>query len=220
VSTTLLDLPPTDPIERPWPPEQTEFSNVIPWPCRQRPLHGRPVAADITTYTHSSGIDSNTIILVITIRTGNSHIGGAPNVEAVGVLPLAVTGSVINGHASNSQSVCAVDADGLDGGVADMQVGDGRVGEVVGVEELGLRHAARATLAIPVLCTASVEDSPGRALDVDRLAADLQQWPSPRGIAPGSDSFEDDLSWPIQTAASVEGVLRRNLHSLWYHPRD
>ena len=101
--------------------------------------------------TYSPGIDSNAVILVITIRTGDNHIRRAPNVEAIGVLPLAVTGRVVNGHASNGQTVCTVDADRLDGRVLDVQVGDGRVGKVMGIEKLGLRHAARATLAIPVL---------------------------------------------------------------------
>lgn len=52
---------------------------------------------------------------------------------------------------SDGQPVRTIDADSLDRCVLDVQIGDGRVGKVMGVEELGLRHAARATLAIPVL---------------------------------------------------------------------
>lgn len=149
VSTTLLDRPPTDPMERPCPPEQTEFSKVIPWPYHQFPLQRR-LAPD-NVITHSAGIDSNTIVLVITGRTGNDHIRRTANVKAIGILPLAVTSSVINSHASNSQTIRTVDADGLDGRVLNMKVGYGRAGEVMRVEELGLRHASRAPLAIPVL---------------------------------------------------------------------
>lgn len=195
MSTTLLDRPPTDPIDRPCPPEQTEFSKVIPWPCHQFPLQRRSAPDNVVT--HSARIDSNTIILVVTSRTGNDHIRRTANVEAIGVLPLAVTSSVVNGHASNSQAIRTVDADGLDGRVLDVKVCDGRAGEVMGGEELWLRHAAGAPLAIPVLRPSSVEDRPGRTLNGDGLAPNLQEWPCPLGVAPGSGTLEDDLSWFI-----------------------
>lgn len=154
-----------------------------------------PRAPSTRECPHGSRINSNAVILVITIRTGNDNIGRAPNVEAVGVLALAVTGRVVDGHAGNGKPVRAVDTDGLDGRVLDVQVGDGRAGEVMRVEELGLRHAARTTLAVPVLGTTAVEDGAGCSLDGDGLALDLQERPVPLFIAPGCRALEDDLSW-------------------------
>ena len=153
-----------------------------------------PRATSTRECPHSSRVDSNAVILVITVRTGNDNIGRAPNVEAVGVLALAVTGRVVDGHVGNSKPVRAVDADGLDGRVLDVQVGDGRAGKVMRVKELGLRHAARTTLAVPVLGTTAVEDGAGCSLDGNGLALDLQERPVPFFVAPGCRALENDLS--------------------------
>lgn len=61
------------------------------------------------------------------------------------------------------------------------------------VEELGLGHAAGAALAVPVLGPAPIEDGPGRALDGDGLALDLQEGSGPFFVAPGCGTFENDL---------------------------
>lgn len=156
-----------------------------------------PGEASIKASTHSPRIDSNAVILIITVRTSDNNIGGAPDVEAVGVLALARSSRVVNGHASNGKAVRIVNADSLDGRVLDVQVGDGRVGEVMGVEELGFRHAAGASLAIPVLGPASIEDGPGRTLDGYGLALDLQERPGPLFIAPGCCALENNLSWSV-----------------------
>lgn len=154
--------------------------------------------AIIRCYTHGSRVDSDAVILIVTVRTGNDDIRRAPNVEAVGVLALAVSGRVVDGHAGDGEPVRAVDADGLDGRVLDMQVGDARgSGEVMRVEELGLRHAAGAALAVPVLGTAPVEDGTRCALDGDGLALDLQEGSGPFFVAPGCRALKDDLSWSV-----------------------
>lgn len=161
------------------------------------PLVHVPRATSTRECPHSSRVDSNAVILVITIRTRNDNIGRAPDVEAVGVLALAVTGRVVDGHVGNGKPVRAVDTDGLDGRILDVQVGDGRAGEVMRVKELGLRHAARATLAIPILGTTAVEDGTGCSLDGDGLALDLQERSVPLFVAPGCRALEDDLSWSV-----------------------
>lgn len=154
-----------------------------------------PRARSTSECPHSSRVNSDAVILVIAIRTGNNNIGRAPNVEAVGVLALAVTGRVVDSHAGNGKPVRTIDADGLDGRVLDVQVGDGRAGKVMRVKELGLRHAARATLAIPVLGTTTVEDGTGCSLDGNGLALDLQERSVPLFVTPGCRTLEDDLSW-------------------------
>lgn len=178
-----------------------------------------PREAKIRCYTHSSRVDSNAVILIVTVRTGNHNIRRASNVEAVGILSLAVTGRIVDGHVSDGKSVRAVDADGLDRSVLDVQVGDSRGGEVMRVEELGLRHAARATLAIPVLGPAAIEDGTGRALNGDGLALDLQEGPGPLFVAPGCGALENDLFMSgLDVRMRLKDVERR-LHLRWYHPR-
>lgn len=171
---------------------------MIPWPCYQFTVSRE---ANIRCDTHGSRVDSNAVILIITVRTGDHNIRRATNVETIGVLALAGPGRVVDGHAGDGKPVRAVDADGLDGRVLDVKVGDGRGGEVVRVEELGLRHAAGAALTVPVLGPAAVEDGPRRALDGDGLAPDLQEWTCPLFVAPGRGALEDNLSWTDQMLA-------------------
>lgn len=160
--------------------------------------------AIIRCYTYGSRVDSDAVILIVTVRTGDNNIRRTPNVEAVGVLALAVSGRVVDGHAGDGEPVRAVDADGLDGRVLDVQVGDTRgSGEVMRVEELRLRHAAGAALAVPVLGTAAVEDSTRCTLDGDGLALNLQEGTGPFFVAPGRRTFEDDLSWSVQMLACI-----------------
>lgn len=61
----------------------------------------------------------------------------------------------------------SVDVEGLDRRVLDVEVHDDRVGERVGVEELGLGFAAVAALAVPPGGTVAVDDVAGGALDLD-----------------------------------------------------
>lgn len=122
--------------------------------------------------SHSSGVDGNAVILIGTSRTSDDNIGRVPNIEAVGVLALAGTSRVVDSHAGDGKPTRTVDADGLDGRVLDVEVGDGRGGEAMRGEELGLRHTAGAALAVPVFGPASIENGPGCALDGNGLAAD------------------------------------------------
>lgn len=85
--------------------------------------------------TYRSRIDSNTVVLVIAFGPGDSDTGTLPDVEAVRVVAqlISVAGRVVDGHVGDGQVLAAVDADSLNRGVLDVQVGDGGGLEVVGL---------------------------------------------------------------------------------------
>lgn len=108
---------------------------------------------------------------------------------------LGTTVQTHNSHVRDGEPVATIDGHGLDGSVLDVQVGDGRAGQVVGVEELGLGLAAVAALAVPPPGAVGVEVRARGALDRDLLALDLEERAVPLFVAPGRLALEDDLSW-------------------------
>jgi hypothetical protein len=74
-----------------------------------------------------------------------------------------------------------------------VKVGDRRVSETVGVEELGLGDTTVGTLAVPPAGSIGVEVSTARTLDGDLGALDLQERAIPLLVAPGRLTLEDDL---------------------------
>lgn len=60
-------------------------------------------------------------------------------------------------------------------------------------EELGLRLAAVAALAVPPAGAVGVQRRPRRALHLDVLAGNLQQWTGPLLVTPGCLALEGDL---------------------------
>lgn len=105
-----------------------------------------------------------------------------------------VAGRVVDDHVGHGQALAAVDADGLDGRVPDVDVGDGgRAGQGVRGEELGLRLAAVAALAVPPARAVGVEQGPARPLDGDVLSLDLQERAGPFLVPPCRGPLKDDL---------------------------
>lgn len=104
-----------------------------------------------------------------------------------------ITGTVINCHAGNSQSVDTIYTDGLDGCVLNIKVGDRRRSEIVSSEELGLRLATVATLAIPPTGAVWVQNRAAGTLDGDTIALNLEQRARPLLVTPSSCTLENDL---------------------------
>lgn len=165
------------------------------------------IGSESSGSTYSSGVDSNAVILVVTLCPRDSHARAASNVKAVGVVAEVISIAVraVDSHVSDGQPVRAVDADGLNGRVLDVQVGDGAVRQIMGVEELGLRLAAVGALAVPPTGTVGVEVGPGGAFDGDLGALDLQQRAIPLFIAPSSLAFKDDLDTGYQQSQPPRG---------------
>ena len=105
-----------------------------------------------------------------------------------------VTGAVVDSHVGDSETLTTVNADSLDGGVLNVEIGDaGGTGQVVGVEELGLGLAAVGSLAVPPAGPLGVQLGAAGTLDSDILALDLQERTVPLLVTPGGLTLEDDL---------------------------
>jgi hypothetical protein len=85
-----------------------------------------------------TGVNSKAVVLVLDVGVGDVDTSGAANVESVGVVATVglVTGGVVNRDVVKGDLLGSVNGESLDGGVLDVQVGDGGRGHAVGVEEL------------------------------------------------------------------------------------
>lgn len=145
--------------------------------------------------TYGTRVDCNTVVLVVDSGTGDDHIAARTNIEAVGVVTASgVTSLVVDGHISDSQSITSVDADGLNGSVLNIEIGNGGRAEVVGVEELGLRHTTVTSLPIPPAGSIGVQLGATGTLDVDSSALDLEERTVPFLVSPSCLALEDNLS--------------------------
>lgn len=107
---------------------------------------------------------------------------------------LGVTGAIVDGHFVDSQTLAAVDADGLDGSVLDVKIVDLRfAGQLVGSEELRLGFTAIATLAVPPARTIGVQFGAAGTGDSDVLAANIEKRTLPFLVTPGGCALKDDL---------------------------
>jgi hypothetical protein len=80
-----------------------------------------------------------------------------------------------------------------------MEVGDGRVGQSMGVKEFGLGHAT-ITQTIPPRSTVAVKVSAAGPGDCNTCAADLKQWAVPFFEGPGGFALENDLFMKLALA--------------------
>ena len=132
--------------------------------------------------------------MIIHIGSSDHDIAARSDIEAISIMAsLGIASRVINGHISNSQAVRATNADGLNGRVLDVEISDGGVDKIMSIEELGLRLAAIASLAIPPAGTIGVQICTRGAFNSDPRALNLEQWADPFFVAPGGLAFEDDL---------------------------
>ena len=103
-------------------------------------------------------VDSQAVVLVLDIGVADGDIGTRANIEGIGVVTaLGITVRVVDGDLVEDQ-VVGLHTESLDRGVLDVQTGDGRVVQGVGVEELGLGLSAVGSLTVPPACSAAVDD--------------------------------------------------------------
>lgn len=88
--------------------------------------------------TCSSGVDGNAVVLVVHLCAINDDVGAGADIEAVGVVAktVSVTSRVVNGHVGDGESIAASNRDGLNRGVFDADISDGRVAQTVQGKEL------------------------------------------------------------------------------------
>jgi hypothetical protein len=103
-------------------------------------------------------VDSQAVVLVLDVGVADGDVGTLANVEGIGVVAaLGITVGVVDGDVVEDQ-VVGLHAESLDGGVLDVQAGDGRVLQLVGVEELGLVLAAVGSLGVPPSGSVTVDE--------------------------------------------------------------
>lgn len=106
---------------------------------------------------------------------------------------LSISGLVVDGHISDSESITSIDANSLNGGVLNVKVGDSRISKIMGVEELGLSHATVAAFAVPPTSTVGVEIGTTGTFDGDTSTGDLEEWAIPFLVSPSGLTLEDHL---------------------------
>ena len=143
--------------------------------------------------TYGTRVDGQAVVLVLDVGVADGDVGALTNIEGIGVVAsLSVTQAVVDGDVVEDQ-VVGLNTETLDGGVLDVESGDGRVVEGVGVEELGLLLSAVGSLAVPPAGTATVDDMAGFAGDVDVASGGADEGTSPLLVSEGGFALEDDL---------------------------
>ena len=108
-----------------------------------------------------------------------------------------VTVGVVDGDVVEDQ-VVGLNTEALDGGVLDVETGDGRVVQRVGVEELRLGLAAVGSLAVPPAGTATVDDMAGSTVDLDVLTGEADEGTLPLLVTEGGLTLEGDLGAALE----------------------
>lgn len=195
-------------------------------------LHGVVVAATngadgqaVATRAGTAGefnvlarVDGDAVILVLDCSTSDVHTVALADVEGVGVVAaIVITVRVVDGEVLEVQ-VVGLDADGLHRCVLDVQAGDLRVFQLVGVHELRLRLAAVRALAVPPARALTVNHGVfgGGDGDVGPLKADQRTLPFL--VAEGGGAFEGDLG-AVFDVGHVQRLTGRHLDVLQHDVR-
>lgn len=141
-----------------------------------------------------AGVDGKAVVLVLDVGAGDVDTSGRANIESISVVAtLGVTEGVVKGDISQLDVVAGVDAEGLDGGVLDVEALDLGVLHGVSVEELGLLLAAVGTLGIPPALTLAVDGVAGSTRDGETVTAEGDERTLPLLVAKGGLALEDDV---------------------------
>ena len=158
---------------------------------------GETVAARASTANEvdvGTRVDGEAVVLVLDVCVGDGDARRGADVEGIGVVAAVghIASRVIDGDVVKGEVGSTVDAEALDRGVLDIQVGDGGLLHGVGIEELGLGLAAVGALAVPPLGAIAVDDMSRCSLDGDLGARDGDQGTGPLLVAEGGGTLEDD----------------------------
>ena len=155
--------------------------------------------------TDLSGVDGNTVVLVVDLGAGDGNAGGRTDIKSISVVTaLAVTILVIKSELVDSKTINTVDAHSLNRSVLDIKIVNLGVSKLMSCKELGLCFSTVSSISIPIFLTTSIKHST-RALNSDLVSRDLHKRPLPLLVAPGSGSLEDDLGIVLELA-EVQGL--------------
>lgn len=158
-------------------------------------------------------VDGQAVVLVLDVgaadvdAVGLVHVEGVGVVAAVGVAVRVVDVDVLE------ERVGGLHGDGLHGGVLDVEAGDGRVLELVGVQELGLLLAAVGALAVPPARAVTVNEAALGHVDGDLLTLDADQGALPLLVLEGGGALEGD-GGAVVDLGQVEGLTGGHLDVL------
>lgn len=142
------------------PPEQTPPVKVISCskPAGKRKGSPKPLSQRVP---HRPGINSNAVILIVHVRTGNGNASTTANIECIRIRSaVGIVVGVVNHYLGQGQIGRAVDAENLDWRALDVDASDGGRLHAMGVEERGLGLAAVGALAVPPAAAVTVIEVP------------------------------------------------------------
>jgi len=153
-----------------------------------------------------TGVDGDTVVLVVDVGTSDGDTRGRTDVESIGVVALVVTvtSRVVDGDTAKSKLLRVVDGEDLNRRVLDLDVLDLGVGHLVGVEELGLGLATVGALAVPPSAALAVDDGTRSTNDGDLVTRDGNKRTAPLLVTKGSGTLEGDGGTCSQ-ASQVKG---------------
>ena len=108
-------------------------------------------------HANCSAVNSNTVILVVNIRSTDRNARAIADVKPICVGPKRIASGAINSDSSNCKVSATIDAEDLHRWVEDVDVGDGGRDQIMCLEELGLGLATVGALSIPPVCTVAVK---------------------------------------------------------------
>ena len=116
-----------------------------------------------------SGVDGNAVILVVDFGPRDGDIGAFPNVEAIGIgrKVIRIPVGVVHRDVRHGEIGGSINTEDLNRGILDVDTLDRGRGQVMGIEELGLRLAAIAALSIPPSAAVAIQDRTTLAFDGD-----------------------------------------------------
>ena len=160
-------------------------------------------------------VDGDAVVLVLDSGTGDVHAVALADVECVGVVAaVVITARVVDGEVLEMQ-VVGLHADGLDRCVLDVEAGDLRVLQLMGVHELGLLLAAIGALAVPPSRALTVNHGVFGGSDGDVGSLKTDQRTLPFLVAEGGGAFEGDLG-AVLDVGQVKCLTGRHLDVLQY----
>lgn len=155
----------------------------------------------------STGVDSETVILVLNVGTGDGNVAGGTNIESISVVSEGGTGRVVNVDVGESKTGGTVDGEDLNWGVQDVDAVDDRFTlQGVGVEELWLGLSTVGSLTIPVLGSLTIKLAAGGTLDSNVSSGDREERTGPFFVTEGGGTLEDDLGTRLEASQVKSGT--------------
>ena len=178
-----------------------------------------------------TAVDGKAVILVVDSGAADGDLGGASDVESIGVVAaLRVAVLVVDGDAVELGVGGGVDGEDLNGGVLDglsqnillvviiagrivrmtYQTLDNGVGHGVSVEELWLGLAAVRALGVPPASSITIDGSTS-TVDSERVTRDGDQRALPLLVSEGGSALEDDMGALLKRRRASQHASQQKL---------